>query len=279
MNWDDLKIARAVFQAGSFASAAKQLGVNETTVSRRLARLEAALGASLFEAVDGERRPTQVCREIVASAETVAAEVEKLDGLVNAERPALVRRRIAATDSVSVALLAPHTNAFMRENPGIGIDFLASTENVDFSRWEADVAVRLKRPEKGNFIIRRLADLSLYFVEPIRKGPESQAPLCAYTEDLSRTPEMRYLASIGILDTVTCRSKNLLVLKTLIESGGFRGVLPGFMCRDLVDSSAISLTPLPGKRSAWLMIQSHLRDDAPTRAVVDWISDRFSSSM
>lgn len=279
MNWDDLKIVRAVFRAGSFALAAKQLGVNETTVSRRLARFEKALGMTMFNAIDGERRPTAYCREVVAIADAMATQAEGLDDLVQNKRPAIVRRRIAATDSVSIALLAPDAARFMEANPGVGIDILASTANVEFSRWEADVAIRLRRPDKGNFTMRKLADLSLFLVEPLQYDPDLFVPVCAYTEDLSHTPEMRYLDELGILEYATCRSRNLIVLKTIIRSGRYRGVLPGFMCSDLADDAALVLTRLPVKRSAWLLIQSHLKSDSATRSVVDWISERFASSI
>ena len=276
MNWDDLRIVRAVFRSGSYAAAAKRLGINETTVSRRLSRFEDQLGAALFDAADGARRPTEYCHNVVAIADEMATQLEQISGDRNSDKPALSVRRISATDSVAVGLLEPDLASFLQEHPHLAVDFRVSTENVDFARWGADLAIRLKRPRKGNFLISKLGEIPLYFVEPANRMQDDEIAVCAYPDDLSDTPESEYLAALGLLKHARCRTKNLLLMKPLIQESGFCGVLPGYLCGDLFSNPAFAITPLPQSRSAWLLTQTHLKRDAASRIVSDWIRERFA---
>ncbi|MDJ0949108.1 MAG: LysR family transcriptional regulator [Alphaproteobacteria bacterium] len=277
MNWDDLRIARAVYQTGSFAAAAARLRINETTVARRLARLQEDLGVTLFEAVDGVRRPTAHCKEVVALAETMASQAERIARIGALDEGPVGRRRVATTDSVATEVLAPRAAAFLAENPGISLDFLASTENVNFSRWEADLAIRLGKPDRGDFVISKLADLSLYLFAPAKAASDGRELVCAYPDELDATPESQYLMGLGLHQRARCTTKNLLVVKRLIRSKQCSGILPSFMCGDLIGDKSLKATKLPEPRGVWLLIQPHLKDDPATRAVIAWIRDCFAS--
>lgn len=279
MNWDDLQIVRAIFRTGSFAAAARLLNVNETTVSRRLLRLEEDLDVSLFEAVDGNRVPTNKCEQIVELIEKIARHTDQVTKIANIKQGHVEKRRIAATDSVTVDILAPNVPAFLSAHPELELEFLTSTENVDFSRWEADLAIRLKRPDRGNFLITKLAEMLLYFVEPKTRAASSEALVCAYPADLDLTPESEYLMGRGLHQIARCRSKNLLVIKQMIRTKRCRGILPGFMCGDLSEANGFQLTRLSNTRGAWLLTQSHLRKDPVTRTVINWIKDCFASDV
>ncbi len=270
MQWDDLRVVSAVYKTGSFAAAARQLGVNETTVPRRLARLEKDLGVVLFEAVDGQRQATPACRQLCTVAETIAVQVEQASALVSTQLPQVQTRRIAATDSFSNYILAPRLPALLSAHPDLAVTIQASTSNVDFSRWQADLAIRLRRPEKGDFIVSKLMDFELFLVEP--NTPEAdQSPLVAYPEELDFSPESRFLKKMGLQHRVRCQSMNLPFNKTLIESGRVAGILPSYMCGGLVADQRYRLTQLPERRGAWLLMQTHLRNDKATRTVVDWV--------
>jgi DNA-binding transcriptional LysR family regulator len=274
MNWDDLRIARAVYRTGSFAAASKQLRVNETTVARRLVRLQQELGFELFEAVDGARRPTARCGDLMALAETMAVQAEQIERIGETKIGPVGRRRIATTDSIAIEVLAPRAADLLGRHRGLTIDFLASTANVNFSRWEADLAVRLQKPEKGDFAIAKLADLSFHMFEPLSGGRGDL--VCAYPEDLDRTPESGFLTDAGLKPRVRCTSKNLLVIRELIKSRRCTGILPNFMCADLLEDDGYKVTRLPVTRGVWLLIQSHLQRDELTRAVIDWIRACFA---
>src|SRR5260370_3116623 len=107
MNWDDLRIVAAVRDEGTYAGASARLRIDETTVGRRLARIERALGLRLFEAVDGLRKPTRQCGTVLAHVQAMAGHVAEINK-VGESLPRLTERvRIAATTTPAQALLPP----------------------------------------------------------------------------------------------------------------------------------------------------------------------------
>jgi DNA-binding transcriptional LysR family regulator len=86
MNWDDLRILEAVRREGTFAGASARLRIDETTVARRLARLQEVLGLTLFELVDGERRPTTQCEAIVTHVQAMARHASEIGAVGKQEQ-------------------------------------------------------------------------------------------------------------------------------------------------------------------------------------------------
>ena len=78
MNWDDLRIVAAIRDEGTYAGASARLKIDETTVGRRLARIQRTLGLRLFEAVDGVRKPTRQCEMVLAHVQAMAAHVAEI---------------------------------------------------------------------------------------------------------------------------------------------------------------------------------------------------------
>ncbi len=276
MNWDDLRIARAVYETGSFAAAAARLDINETTVARRLARLQSDLGVPLFDAADGRRQPTAACERLVALTATMSAQAERIAKIGEETKGLVGHRRIATTDSLAVEVLAPKAAPFLTKHPGLSIEFMASTENVNFSRWEADLAVRFRKPDKGDFVISKLADVSLYLFQPAADQSAGEQLVLSYPEDLSGTPESQYLAGVGLNRQLRCTTKNLLVFKKLVESRQCSAILPSFMCQELLEDRAFRISRLPERREIWLLVQTHLKHDTTTRAVIEWLKECFS---
>ena len=166
MDWDDLRIIAAIRDSGTFAGAGIRLSMNETTISRKLARIQKTLGTTLFTAADGVRKPTAQCEAILGHIQEIARHVAEINTLGNAARGVGGRLRIATTNSLAEEILGPKSAELLVCNPGLTLQFMTSGQNVNFSRWEADLAVRLRKPEKGNFTITKLADVRLYLFEP-----------------------------------------------------------------------------------------------------------------
>lgn len=276
MNWDDLKIVAAVRDGGGFAAAGARLGVDPTTVARRLARVEAALGASLFRAVDGQRRPTQEGEALLRHIEAIKTEIAQIGRLRSAEAAPAGRMRLACTPSIADWVIAPGLAAFLKAHPGAELEIEAAETNVEFSRWEADLAIRLSKPAKGAFTIRKLGELRYHLLRPRSLAEEGRAPVvCAYPDRLADAPEMQGLAEHGLTAQARVITSNLRVVRQVVSSGLGAGVLPDFALRELLDDPAIDATPLPFRREAWLLIQPHLKRDPLARLICDWIVERF----
>lgn len=273
LNWDDLPIIAAVARRGSYARAARDLGVDETTVARRVARAEAALGAPLFVAADGARRPTPACEAAlapIAAMEREAARIAEIARASAGQGPSALFR-IACTAAVAEKALGPAIAPLLAAHPGLRLDLRLSGGNVDFSRWEADLAIRLGRPAAGAFAVRRLGAMRL----KLWRGPGGDdGPVCAYPEELVGTPEMQALAAAGLAAAPRLRIANLQVIRTVIAGGGV-GVLPDHAASGL-DAIGATSTPLAARREVWLLIQPHLKDDPLARIVIDWIAERVA---
>lgn len=281
VNWDDTKIILAVARGGSFAAAARSLGLDETTVARRLARVEAALETEVFQAHDGRRIPTARGAGLIAQAERLEAEALRLEHLAGENTEEAVGCvRIAATEMMVRHILAPRIGALVAAHPKVTLRFLTGHENVSFARWETDLAVRLARPERGDLLVRKLADIRFAVFEAPRKGTRKKGGgrrWLAYHEDLAHLPEARFVA--GKLDGAepVLRSNDLDALARAVESGAGAACLPIFVARE----KAVRLsTPSEEKdlnllREAWLLMRPDQREVQSVRAVADWIVEAF----
>ncbi|MBR0823799.1 LysR family transcriptional regulator [Bradyrhizobium liaoningense] len=269
MNWDDLRIIAAVRDEGTYAGASVRLRIDETTVGRRLARIQRDLGVPLFDAVDGLRRPTRHCEAVLEHVGAMAAHVAAIDRIKESQPGAVGRLRIASTNAVAEELLAPHTSAFLRDHPGLTLQFLTASGNVKFSRWQADLAIRLRKPEKGDFTISKLGEVRLYFFEPAdRSGGEPVA--CIYPDELDAIPEQQFLRAKR-LKNVRCVTDNVRIIRTMIQSHQAVGVLPEHSCGDLLTDRNLRATLLPKRRDVWLLVQNHLKRDPAARLTIEWV--------
>jgi DNA-binding transcriptional LysR family regulator len=274
MNWDDLRVVAAVRDEGSYAGAGARLRIDETTVGRRLARIERALDLRLFEAVDGVRKPTRQCEMVLTHVQAMAAHVAEIGRVGEGLAGPAGRLRIASTNAVAEEILSPRTARFLGQNPGLILQFLTSSDNVKFSRWQADLAIRLRKPDRGDFTITKLGEFSLYLIEPTAEADAAHV-ICAYPDDLGPIPESQFLKARGLQERSRFVTDNIRVIRTLIKSHQAVGILPDYLCAELLADRRLRATPLPHRRDVWLLVQNHLKRDAAARLVIDWVRDCF----
>lgn len=165
IDWDDVRFFLAIHRHSTLAGAATALGLDATTVGRRLARLEQTVDARLFDrtargyiaTAAGTRilpRAEKIERELLAAMRDVEGEDQRLAGHV----------RLTATEMLSTRFIAPHLHAFHRQYPDIRLELACTNREVDLGRREADVALRLARPHQDDLVVKRLfvIDLALY---------------------------------------------------------------------------------------------------------------------
>jgi DNA-binding transcriptional LysR family regulator len=277
MNWDDLRIVAAVRDEGTYAGAGARLRIDETTVARRVARVQEALGLTLFNAVDGVRQPTTHCEAVLAHVNEIARHVAEIGNVRKTARGLTGKFRIASTSTIAEKILAPRAAQFLTANPGLGLQFRTSIANVNFSRWESDLAVRLRKPDRGDFTITKLADVRLYLFEPAIPRDAADGPLvCCFPEELDHMPEARYLAASGLRAEARCVADDYRVVRELIKSHAAIGVLPEYVCTELLEDRQLRATQLTARREVWLLVQNHLKRDPAARLVIDWVRDGFS---
>lgn len=144
--WDDLRTVLLLVRHGSLAGAASALGVNYTTVARRVRRAEAALGQLLFERLPDGYRPTDAAHLIAEHAEQMEATEHGLMRLMQgAETTLRGKLTITAPQLLIASFLAQVIDKFTRAHPQVDLTVLATNERLDLARREADLAIRISR--------------------------------------------------------------------------------------------------------------------------------------
>jgi DNA-binding transcriptional LysR family regulator len=223
------------------------------------------------------RKATASCELVASHIQAIARHVVEIGNVGNETTGPVGRFRVASISSIAEEVLAPGLASLLTANPGLTVEFLTSSEKVNFSRWEADLAVRLLKPDRGDFTIQKLVDTQLYFFEPAdRVSAGDQSVICCYPPRLDRSPETEFLKSRKLQSAARCITDNARVIRNLIRSQSAVGILPDYLCGDLLADPCLRATPVPRRRDTWLLIQSHLNGNSAARVVIDWIRERFT---
>lgn len=286
-DWDDLRVFLAVARARRVAPAARALGVDATTVGRRLARLAEGLNAALFESVGGEQQLTERGRALYAHAETIeSAALAAMGEVTGASRSLSGDVRLSVAEGFATFVLAPAVPAFHRSHPDIRLDLVTASGFLNPSKREADMAVMLARPRRGRLVAEKLGDYHLRLYAAPAYLAQAPAPeqvedlryhcLIGYVPEFIYAPELDYLGEIGDGLEPRLRSTSINVQHRMIAAGSGIGVLPAF-----IGDHDPSLVPLlPDKtgitRSFWLVTHNDMRRLARIEAVAAWLRERAS---
>ncbi|MCJ7421969.1 LysR family transcriptional regulator [Sphingomicrobium astaxanthinifaciens] len=155
-DWDDLRYFVGVADAGSTLKAAARLGANQTTVARRIAALERALGHQLFERGRAGYRLTEVGQRLLAHARPVAAAASAFAAEAAAARRALSGTvRLTVNEIYSEMMLTPLLAGFKAAHPQVRLELDHAHETRDLGRGEADIALRVATRIEGDALIAR----------------------------------------------------------------------------------------------------------------------------
>lgn len=144
--WDDYRAVLAVVRRRTLSAAAQELGVNYTTVARRIARAEAATGEVLFERLTDGYRPTEAAHLVAAyAARMESAEHAMLRGLSGRDARLEGQLTLTAPQLLIAHVLAPALGEFAQRHPAVSLQVRAANEILDLNRREADIAIRISR--------------------------------------------------------------------------------------------------------------------------------------
>ena len=276
-DWDDLRVFIAAARGGTTAAAAQRLGLDATTVGRRIAALESALKATLFIRTRSGLQLTATgarLLETAGSAEiamNVAAEIAQADAVAGAVR-------ISAPEGFGTQILAPALPGLSRRHPHLSIELIANPGLLSPLKREVDMAITLSAPLSPRLLVEPLTDYQLgLFAAPAylaaRGAPAavealSGHDLVGYVEDQIYAPELRYLEEINPALRTRLASSSLRAQRQMIAAGGGIGVLPCFMAAglDRVLAGEVRLT-----RRFWISTHRDVAATARVRAVRNWL--------
>lgn len=283
-DWNDLTAFLAVARTGRLTAAAARLGVDHSTLSRRIAALEHALKAKLFDRSPSGYTLTEAGSRLVATAEQIerlalGAE-ETIGGSANTVEGVV---RIGAPGGFGSWFLAPRLATLRALHPELRVELVAASSAFSLAKRDVDVAITVSRPPAGRLTAARLAeyDLALYAApDYLAAHPQIRATgdlaghrFVSYIEDLLHFPELDFLRHVAPEGSTALATSNIFAQFFATRAAAGLCVLPGFLAgaepglvRVLAD--AVKLT-----RSLWLVVHQDLAELARIRAVVRFMRE------
>ena len=185
VDWNDIRYFLEVVRSGSVTQAASRLGVNHTTVSRRITALEDRLGKNLFERSGKSWIITPVAEQVVTFAESMGEDANNIERQILADSHELSGLlRVTAADHCIERLVMPTVRKFIQRYPQINLELVATADEVDLAAREADVALRGTDEPPPNLVGKRIARIgfAIYatrkLVEQVATDPDADDIPC-----------------------------------------------------------------------------------------------------
>ncbi len=274
-NWDDFRFFLAVQKCGTMVAAAKILGTNVATVSRRVERLGEEIGLPLFIKVSGAWQLNPVVEPLVSLAEMfegrLAHEQARLAGHSNAATQ--TRLKLGAPPFIGAEILAPELGTSHRNNPNIAIDLYDRPTGTSLN--ELDILVRGGPPEQGRLITRKVGTID-YRLYRHKDGAET-GDWVGLTSDYDHIAPMIHARDIFQRDPVM-RASQFQQLQKFIHATRMPAPLPVVLASR--DDALLPLDPkLPAVRiEYWAAFHSSRKADCNIHQTLNWIAGCFKNA-
>jgi DNA-binding transcriptional LysR family regulator len=283
-DWDDLRYFLAVARSGRLTAAARRLGADHTTVSRRLASLEAALQAKLFERKPQGYSLTEQGERLLEKAETMESQAMAVAAEVGGSDLALAGTvRVGAPDGFGTYFLAPELGRLAEQHPNLTLQLVALPRIFSLSKREADIAVTLEQPTEGRLVSRKLTDyrLRLYASRDYldRHGTVSDPSGLAgrlfvtYVRDLVYSPVLDYFGSLERHGPRRYEVASVVAQLEAVRAGIGIGILHDYAAR-LHPELQLVLPAISFVRAYWLVTHAEVRTLQRIAVVHDYITER-----
>jgi DNA-binding transcriptional LysR family regulator len=236
---DDLLVLLAVGRSGRYNTAAEELGLNHTTISRRIAALEQSIGGRVLTRVGGGWELTDLGREALSAAEAVESAVRSLNADAGGVRTLEGVVRISATDGFSAYIAAPAAAQVQRAHPRVAVEIVATTQRASQQRSGLDVEVVVGEPKVHRAKAIRLGDYCLglygsrdYLTEhgtPTSIADLSRFPLVYFIDSMLQVDDLDVASSFAPAMRESVTSTNVFVHVEATRAHAGIGLLPCFM--------------------------------------------------
>lgn len=282
-DWNLVRSFLAALDRGSLLGAARVLGASQPTVGRHIAMLESQLGVVLFERTGRGLVPTSTALQLAEAArgmETGALQLART--LSGTQTQTIGTVRITASVPVAVQLMPPVLAGLRHALPEIQIELVSSNQVSNLLRREADIAVRMVRPDQASLVARKIGTVALgayaHRSYLARRGvPRKLADLLAHELIGSDTDNaiLQRFEALGYPVTHTAfalRSDDLIVQWQAVRAGLGVGFAANYMARDEPGVvrllPGLKIPPLP----MWLVVHREIRTNRRIRAVYDFLA-------
>ncbi|MFZ5961763.1 LysR family transcriptional regulator [Thalassococcus sp. BH17M4-6] len=272
-NWDDLRFLVAVSKAGTMSGAARSLGTNTATVSRRMERLSESLGTQAFIKTADGWRPSDAVAQLIQLAQTFDGEIQSaLNNQTGSPSAEPVKIDIACPPVITAEVLVPGMRRHSDMLDGISLSF--SDRVTTGGLGDHDVVIQYGAPETGRVITRRVGDLSFRLFE-FTENADTSGNWAGLNEEHDETELIQFgFENYGRPPSM--RLNSIMALLHLMKVSRLPGPLP-----DITATREGGLRPVsPNKRpfvaDFWMFYHESRRTDPKVRATADFIMKCFA---
>jgi len=277
LNWDEFRLVKAIADSRSLAGAAEILGLNHSTVFRRLGALEAAVGSPLFERSRSGYHPTAAGDEMIALANLMADSIVELERRVaGRDVKPTGRLRVTTVDAVGQRFMPSILAQFQTQNPGVVIDLILTERELNLSRRDADVAIRLTNEPPETLVGRRIctARWAVYcrrdLAERIGAGAIDTLPFAGFADDYGPPSARRWIEANVRPERLAARVNSTHCLLEMAAHGFGACPLPCFLGEQNPGLIRLGRILQEWDLGLWILTHSDLRRSARVRAFMDF---------
>ena len=279
-DWNDIRLLLVLQREGSLRATARQLNVDVSTISRRLSAAEATLQTRLFIRTSSGYQATAAGLTFLESAQTICGHIHHmLHSTQNSAQSISGTVRITSVDFIFSLWLVKHMADFKQQHPQLTLELLNDNRDLSFNQSEADIAIRLARPERdAALFMRKVGELGwAVYGHPehpaVRAADWPQQAWLSYTDDLAHVPEMRWLQQLQLKQPAALQSSHLETLIHACKHGVGLAVLPCMLANE-AGLKQLSDEPVLF-REVWLLSHRQTAQLARFEAVYNWLIDQF----
>lgn len=289
-NWNLIKVFLAVAETGSLSAAATKLGQTQPTLSRQISQLELDSGCHLFKRTTQGLSLTAEGTALVQSAEAMDAAANQFQRQISNRSPQLSGPiKISTSEVIGTYLLPPAIAEFQRNWPEVTIDLVQTNAITSLSKGEADLALRMVKPEQPDLVARRLPDVELGFYahrdyidrygQPLTPEELMQGHRLIGPDRDSYFLEVAKSLGYAIdRSAFHVRTDNLLMQIAFVRAGAGIGVLHKPLAQHWPDLVAVwADAPLPAL-PFWLVCHGDVQYNARVRALQNFLIDWFATA-
>lgn len=273
----------AIARRRTLSGAARDLGVNQSTMSRRLAALEARSGARLLMRTPGGYQLTGLGQAVLANAATMEEHATAFERLVQGKDVKLSGTvRLTTVEVLANRLVPVAAAALRRDYPGIALDVLPDSRSLNLVDREADIAIRMARFEHAELISRRMGTLgSALYASPAYRAAHPQPldakghSLVTVLEDQDHLPEAQWLAAKVPQGVVALRANSRDAQGGAAAAGLGIACLPQYLGEQLPGLERLTEAGLGPAREVWLGVHRDMREMPRVRAVIAALDEAF----
>lgn len=286
IDWNTVQCFVTVVQRGSLSEAGRALGLSVATLSRRIDQLESQTGAKLLRRGPNGTQLTDAGRFLYAHAEDGARHLTQLSRAARTllDGPQQGAARITSTEMMIADVLAPNIQALHAADPTIRVELDVSNAQTDLNAGDADIAIRMVRPESETLVTRKLPTIRMgLFCSACYLGRRNQDKVRLPDERLlwlassyGDIAENRWLLEKGLEAAVIMRASSVRALLNAAVAGVGIAPLPAH------SATAAGLIELPSDglapRHPWLAFHRDMRKNQRMQVIRRWIIATCKSS-